>query len=181
MPSLILSPEERQQEQEDVEDVQEDGCREQRGGPEVAAAAKALEVEGGQAGEDHQAKDRVEQRTVGNPDEDRDDAEDDQPDQGPEQDAGQGREVTAGGVAGGPEPGDEQRRRSTRLSDRLRVGACGVAERRRHREAHEHPEPEQEGDGEPSDRGAATFMAMRQPKAAMNPSQPQGEARSRPR
>jgi hypothetical protein len=37
------------------------------------AAAKALEVEGGQASEDHQANDRVDQRAVGDLDEDRND------------------------------------------------------------------------------------------------------------
>src|SRR5215211_4318823 len=112
-------------------------------------AAKALEVEGRQAGEDHQAKDRVDQRSVRDEDEDGNDAEQDQPDQGPEEDAGERREVAPGGVAGGPEPGDEQRRRSAGLPDPLRVGACVVAERWRHRESDEHTEPEQERDGEP--------------------------------
>src|SRR5918993_1875690 len=141
--------EKRQQEKEHVEDVEEDGGREQWGGPEVLAAAKALEVEGRQAREDHQAKDRVDQRAVRDGDEDRNDAEHDQPDQGPEENTGERREVAPGGVAGGPEPGDEQRRRCAGLPDRPRIGACVVAERWRHRESDEHPEPEQERDGEP--------------------------------
>jgi hypothetical protein len=70
-----------------VEDVEEDGGREQRGAPDVLAAAKPLEVEGRQAGEDHQAEDRIDQRTVRDGDEDSNDAEQDQPDQGPEEDA----------------------------------------------------------------------------------------------
>src|SRR5215218_5923905 len=111
MPSLVLSADERQQQQEHVEDVEEDRGGEQRGGPDVLAAAKALEVEGRQAGEDHQAKDRIDHRAVGDLNKDRDDAEQDQPDQSPEEGAGKPRQVAPGRVAGGPEPGDEQRRR----------------------------------------------------------------------
>jgi hypothetical protein len=103
---------------------------------------EGLEVERRQARENHQAEDRIDQRTVRDGDEDSNDAEQDQPDQGPEEDAGERREVAARRVAGGPEPGDEQRRRSARLPDRLRIGACVVAERWSHRESDEQTEPE---------------------------------------
>jgi hypothetical protein len=53
-----------------------------------------------------------------------------------------GREVAARRVAGGPEAGDEQRRRCAGLPDRLRIGACVVAERWSHRESDEQTEPE---------------------------------------
>jgi hypothetical protein len=51
--------------------------------------AQALEVVGRQACEDHQSEDRVDQRAVGDLDEDRHDAEHDQADQGPEECAGE--------------------------------------------------------------------------------------------
>jgi hypothetical protein len=61
---LVLSAEQQQEQLEHVEEVEKDRGRQQRRGPEVLAAAKALEVEGRQPGEDHQTNDCVDHRAA---------------------------------------------------------------------------------------------------------------------
>ena len=62
--------EDREQQQEDVQDVEEDRCREQRRGSDVLRLAQPLEVVHREAREDHEAEDRVDQLTVRDADED---------------------------------------------------------------------------------------------------------------
>ena len=78
--------------------------------PEVLAAAPGAGSQRPSSRRRSPSRGRIEQRTIGDLDEDGHDAEHDQPDQGPEQDAGERREVAPGRIPGGPEPGDEQRR-----------------------------------------------------------------------
>ena len=81
----ITVAEERQQQKEDIEDIQEDRRREQGRLPDVSSVPKTLEVVRRQAREDHETDDGVDQRAVRDPDEDRHDSEDDQRDQRPEE------------------------------------------------------------------------------------------------
>ena len=62
-PSIKLSAD-PQEEQEHVEDVEEDGRREQGRDVDVGGATQPLEVEHDEARKDHQAEHRVDERSV---------------------------------------------------------------------------------------------------------------------
>src|SRR4249919_3556643 len=59
--ALVVSTEEREQQEEDVEDVEEDRRGEEWSCPDVLRAPQSLEVERGQACEDHEPENRVDQ------------------------------------------------------------------------------------------------------------------------
>src|SRR5262245_2161272 len=145
---LLASVEEREQEQEDVENVEEDRGGEQRRSANVLRPPQALEVVQREPGEDHQARDRVDQRGIRNPHEDRDDPEDDQREERPEADAGDPREVAARRVTGRAEAGDEERGRAARLPHRLRVRRGVVRDRGGGPDPHQDAESEQHPDRE---------------------------------
>jgi hypothetical protein len=121
-----------------------------------------LEVERGQAREDHEPGDRVDQPPVRDPDEDRHDPEQDQRDQRAEADACERGQIASGGVSRRAEAGDEESGRAARLPDDLRVGARVVADRRRRGQSHEDAEGEQQRDRRllrPLRRGVETEQA----------------------
>ena len=148
MTSRISAAEEGQEQQEDVQDVEEDRRREQRRRPDVLRPSQSLEVDHGEAGEDHEAQDRVDQRAVRDPDEDRDDPEDDQREKREEENPRERGEVSPRRVARCSEAGDEERRCTARLPDHLRIGRGVVGNGGRGREPDEDAEGEEEADRE---------------------------------
>src|SRR4029079_14546791 len=107
--ALVVSPaEEGQQQEKDVEDVEEDRRGEEWRGSDVLRLPQPLKVERGQAREDHEPEDRVDQRAVRDLDEDQHDPEHDQGDQGPEAGASDPRQVAPRRIAKCPEAGDEE-------------------------------------------------------------------------
>jgi hypothetical protein len=110
--------------------------------------AQPLEVEHGESGEDHQAKDRVDQLGMRDLDEDRHDAEDDERHQRPEAHPRERAQVTAGRVARSTESRDEQRGGPARLPERARVHAPVVGDHRRHGEPDQQAERGEQPDGQ---------------------------------
>src|SRR5437763_7565345 len=111
---LAAAPEQLEQEQEDVEDVEEDAGS-YRDGAVATCSAQPVEVEDRERAEDAESRDGVDDVPVGDRDEDRDDPKRDQAEQRPEQRARPGGEVPARRVAVRATGGDERRGGSGRL------------------------------------------------------------------
>ena len=144
--SCAPAAEERQQQEEDVEDVEEDRGGKQRSCLDLVGATEALEVVHRVAGEDHETEHRIDHIAAGNRDEQQHDPEHDQPEQRKEGDARDLREVASRRVAVGTEAADEERGRTACLPERLRVDRGVVGEHRRRGEPEEGTEAEEQAD-----------------------------------